>query len=137
MQDPGSRGTITLISQLYKLTHRRTTEELLGMRWRHFIVLSTLADRSPMQQQSLCEAIVMDSNNCVLLLNELESLGYIKRTRDPADRRRHLVEVTEVGIDAYERGQIARESLEDEVLRSLDPGERQSLHHLLVKALGG
>jgi MarR family transcriptional regulator, temperature-dependent positive regulator of motility len=137
VSDTSGKATITLIAQLTKLVHRRTSEELLGMPWRHFIALSALADRSSMSQQSLCESIVMDPNNCVLLLNELETLAYVERNRDPTDRRRHIVAITEQGRDAFDRAQAARATVEDDVLATLDAGERQTLRQLLVKALEG
>ena len=131
-----SKGTITLLAQLTKVVHRKTTEELLGMRWRHFIALSVLYDQPALSQQSLCEALVTDPNNCVLLLNEMESLGYVERKRDPADRRRHIVELTDTGREMFQRGILAREAVEDDVLKALDADERQTLRALLAKALG-
>jgi MarR family transcriptional regulator, temperature-dependent positive regulator of motility len=131
-----TKGTITLLAQLTKVVHRKTTEELLGMRWRHFIALSVLYDQPALPQQSLCEALVTDPNNCVLLLNEMESLGYVERKRDPIDRRRHIVELTDTGRDMFQRGILAREAVEDDVLKALDGEERQTLRALLAKALG-
>lgn len=32
-----SKGTITLLTKPSKVIHRRTTEELLGIRWKHFV----------------------------------------------------------------------------------------------------
>ena len=132
-----SKGTITLLAQLTKVVHRKTTEELLGIPWRHFMALSVLYDQPALAQQSLCEALVTDPNNCVLLLNEMESLGYVERTRDPADRRRHIVELTDSGRDIFVHAILAREQVEDEVLGALDAGERQTLRALLAKALAG
>jgi DNA-binding MarR family transcriptional regulator len=131
-----AKGTITLLAQLTKVVHRKTTEELLGMRWRHFMALSVLYDQPALSQQSLCEALVTDPNNCVLLLNEMESLGYVERKRDPVDRRRHIVQLTDAGRDMFQRGILAREAVEDDVLRALGPDERQTLRALLAKALG-
>ena len=130
-----TKGTITLIAQLTKMIHRRTTEELLGIRWKYFVALSVLSEQPALAQQSLCDSLVMDPNNCVLLLNELESLGYVERRRDRSDRRRHIVELTDSGRQAFERGVQAREQIEDEVLGGLDPDERQTLRALLAKAL--
>jgi len=135
--DISSKSTITLVAQLNKLVHRHVSEEQLGLRWRHFMALSNLTDRSPIPQQLLCESIFVDPNNCVLLLNELESLGYVERTRDAADRRRHLVALTPLGAEAFARAQQARASVEDELLKALDPEERRRLHALLVKAHDG
>jgi DNA-binding MarR family transcriptional regulator len=77
----------------------------------------------------------MDANNVVLLLNELEELGYVTRLRDPHDRRRHLVQITKSGCRALARAEKATEAIEDEVLHSLEPEERMTLLRLLGRAL--
>ena len=79
----------------------------------------------------------MDANNVVLLLNELEELRYVARIRDPGDRRRHLVELTNAGARALTRAERAQEQIEDEVLRGLDAQERATLWRLLTRALQG
>ena len=128
------KGTIVLLTRLAKVVHRRSTEELLGMRLRHYVALSTLRYGAASQQE-LCERLWLDPNNCVLLLNELEDDGYIERRRDPEDRRRHLVDLTPAGLEAFERAQLAQESLEDDVLAALTPDERAELRRLLLTAL--
>ena len=70
-----------MLLHLSKAVHRRSSEELLGMRLRQFLVLSYLNERSPSRQQDLCETLMLDANNCVLLLNELEDAGWTQRTR--------------------------------------------------------
>jgi DNA-binding MarR family transcriptional regulator len=130
-----TKGTITLLAQITKVIHRRTTEDLLGIKWKHFVALSVLFESPEVSQQTLCDQMVMDANNCVLLLNELESFGYVERRRDPTDRRRHIVQLTDAGRDAFERSVRAREAIEDDVLKGLDREERDTLRRLLVKAL--
>ena len=77
----------------------------------------------------------LDPNNCVLMLNDLESEGYVERRRDPADRRRHIVEMTPAGHKAMLAAERAMESLEGDVLGALDPEEREALRALLARAL--
>lgn len=79
----------------------------------------------------------MDANYCVLVLNELESNDLIERRRDPADRRRHLVSMTDEGARALHRAEAAQQSLEDDILGALDEEERATLSHLLRKAIDG
>jgi DNA-binding MarR family transcriptional regulator len=79
----------------------------------------------------------LDANNCVLLLNELETLGYATRRRDPSDRRRHLLELTLSGRQALERAELAQQTVEGDVLRGLSPDERATLNDLLGRALDG
>ena len=107
------------------------------MSLRHYMAISYIADPGGVSQQQLGEILSVDANNMVLLLNELEEAGLTRRVRDPADRRRHMVEMTEEGSAAFERAQRARESLEDEVLAALSAEERETLRRLLAKALEG
>jgi DNA-binding MarR family transcriptional regulator len=130
-------GTITLLTRLSKLVYRKTPESQLGVRLKHFVVLSYLADRDGISQQELGDICAMDANNLVLVLNELEAAGLAQRRRDPEDRRRHIVEVTDAGRTAFQRGERAREAVEDDVLGALDSDERQTLRRLLAKALEG
>jgi DNA-binding MarR family transcriptional regulator len=130
-------GTIALLQRLSKMVMRRTPEELLGMRLRVFVVLSYLADKDGVPQQDLADVLCIDANNLVILLNELESLGYAVRQRDVSDRRRHIVVLTADGRDALRRAEIAREAIEDDILAALDPDERATLQLLLAKALEG
>ena len=130
-----SPGTVVMLVRLAKTVHKRSTEELLGIKLRQMMLLSYLRVAAPALQQQLCESLWMDPNNCVLLLNELEELGYIERRRDPEDRRRHVVDITSDGRKALERAEHAQESLEEEVLAALSEEERATLRELLSRAL--
>jgi MarR family transcriptional regulator, temperature-dependent positive regulator of motility len=128
---------MVLLTRLAKQVYRRSSEELLGMHLRLLMALSYVRDHDETPQQELAEALCMDANNVVLLLNELEDMGYVARRRDPGDRRRHLVELTERGGSALTRAERAQETIEDAVLQALDPSERAILWGLLTRALQG
>ncbi|HEV7161952.1 MAG TPA: MarR family winged helix-turn-helix transcriptional regulator [Solirubrobacteraceae bacterium] len=131
-------GSMVLLTRLAKQVYRRSTEELLGMHMRLVMALSFLRDHDGAPQQELADALCMDANNVVLLLNELEDLGHIARRRDPSDRRRHLVDITPQGRTALASAERAQElAIEDEVLAALDSEERATLWRLLSRALYG
>jgi DNA-binding MarR family transcriptional regulator len=130
-------GLIALLIQINKALHRRTSEELLGMRLKSFLLLGYVRDRGAVSQQELEAGLLMDANSVVLLLNETEAAGFSVRRRDPADRRRHMVELTAAGRAAVERAEKAREGIEDEVLADLSPEERATLRKLLRRVLDG
>src|SRR5437899_11503016 len=113
-------GSMVLLTRLAKQVYRRSSEELLGMHLRLLMTLSYLRDNDSCPQQELAEALCMDANNVVLLLNELEQLGHVSRRRDASDRRRHIVELTAAGRRALARAERAQEAIEDEVLAALD-----------------
>src|SRR6266851_3607812 len=128
-------GLLAQLTQLQKALHRRSTEELLGMRVKPYMALGYIRDHPGATQQELESAMFMDANSVVLILNELEAAGFSVRKRDPQDRRRHMVEMTQAGRRAIERADKAREGLEDEVLAPLSAAERQTLRKLLERVL--
>src|ERR1700716_2053344 len=130
-------GVITQLTQLPKALNRRTSEELLGMRLKSYLVLCYVRDHPGTTQHELERAMLMDANGVVILLNELEAARYSIRRRDPDDRRRHLVELTSAGLRAIERADKARESIEDEVLAPLSPEERLTMRNLIERVLDG
>jgi DNA-binding MarR family transcriptional regulator len=129
-----SPGTVVMLMRLATAIKKRSTEELLGMKLRQLMLLSYLRAGAPALQQHLCEALWLDPNNCVLLLNELEDMGWIERRRDPADRRRHVVDLTSEGQGALERAERAQESIGDEMFAALSDEERATLRSLLGRA---
>jgi len=131
------QGLVSLVTQLNKAIHRRSSEELLGMRVKPYIALGFIRDHPGVSQQELEAAMFMDANAVVLLLNELESARYLIRRRDPQDRRRHIIELTSAGRHALERADKARETLEGEVLAVLSQEERATLKKLMGRVLEG
>jgi DNA-binding MarR family transcriptional regulator len=128
-------GTIVLLTRLARAVFLHSSVELVGMNLRNMVVLAYLRDHPGVSQQKMTEDLSMDSNTGVLVLNDLEDLEYAERRRDPADRRRHLVDITDAGVEALERAELAQGSIEDEILGELSSSERAELRRLLVKAL--
>jgi DNA-binding MarR family transcriptional regulator len=128
-------GSIPLLIRLTRAVYKRATDEVLGMKLKGYMTLSSLRDPGEMPQSDLCIAMHLDPNNCVLLLNALEAEGWIERRRDRADRRRHIVVLTAEGREALTRAEQAMGSLEAEVFGALAPAEREVLHDLLSRAL--
>src|SRR5947209_18597287 len=116
---------------------RRADPELLGMDLRLLMALTYLGDHNGGPRQELVDALCMDAKNVVLLLNELEDCEYLVRRRDPEDRRRHRVQITDAGRAALGRARDHIDAIENEVLQALDADERAVLVKLLARALRG
>ncbi len=134
---PGTPSAMILLPRLAKQVMRRANPDLLGMDLRLLMALSHLADHDGAPQQELVDALCMDAKNVVLLLNELEDRGDLVRRRDPEDRRRHRVHITEAGREALGRARDHMDAVENEVLQALDADERETLVKLLARALQG
>jgi DNA-binding MarR family transcriptional regulator len=131
-----SPGPIVLITRLSRVVFRAADEQALGMKYKAYAGLTLLRDGAQ-TQKDMCAAMHLDPNNCVLLLNEMEAAGHVRRVRDPQDRRRHIVELTPAGKKALAHAERAMEGLEEEVLSALSPDERAQLRDLLDRALSG
>src|SRR3984893_13752970 len=128
-------GSMVLLTRLSRVVYRRASEAVLGMSLKEYMALINLRDQVTVTQQALGDALHLDANNCVLLLNVLEAGHLAERRRDPTDRRRHFVELTPAGRLAVEHADRALESVEDEVLGLLSDEEHATLHRLLLRAL--
>jgi DNA-binding MarR family transcriptional regulator len=137
MESGSGTGLITLLTRVSKALHKRTPEAVLGMKWRDSQALGFLIKHEGVTQQELGDAMLMDDNTIVLLLNELEAAGFSVRRRDPGDRRRHIVEITPAGRRAIERAEKAQEGIEDELLGDLSQDERATLTKLLTRVMDG
>jgi DNA-binding MarR family transcriptional regulator len=129
------QGSMVLLTRLARVVYRRATDEIIGMRLKQYMTLSNLRGPGALPQQELCATMHLDPNNCVLLLNDLEVAGHIRRVRNPSDRRRHIVEITSSGRRALAEAEQALNGVEDEVLATLSAEERETLRSLLARAL--
>src|SRR3954451_4874284 len=106
MSTSGELGSMVLLTRLSRLVYKAASEDALGMKLKAYVTLTTLRN-GPMPQQDLCITMPLAPNTCVLLLNEREAAGHGRRSRDPAARRRHIVEITDDGRRAVARSDEA------------------------------
>jgi DNA-binding MarR family transcriptional regulator len=131
-------GTVLLLARLARTAGHRVGEalEAMQMRTHEFPVLNHLAEAGPLSQQELGVALRINPSNLVGLLDVLEADGLLVRTRDRADRRRHLVELTAAGRNRLAKAWRAAQATELELLAPLTPAERAQLHASLKRLVG-
>lgn len=71
--------------------------EPLGLTFPQYLVILTLLDDAPRFVGALGTRLGMDTGTITPLVKRLESAGFVTRTRDPADERRVLVDLTARG----------------------------------------
>jgi DNA-binding MarR family transcriptional regulator len=106
------------------------------LRPRHVIALDLLSRLGPITQAAMATALTLDPSNVVGLLNELESKGLLVRQRDPTDRRRHIVQLSDHGAAALASSSARYRELENHVFRALSHEERWTIHDLLSRVGG-
>jgi DNA-binding MarR family transcriptional regulator len=109
--------------------------EPLGVRPRHFNVLTVVAANPTISQQDLSRYLNIDANVMVGVIDELEQAGLARRQRNPADRRRHVVDLTKTGLDMLRRGQRFLDAAEAELFAALSDRDRAKLDDLAGRVL--
>ncbi len=110
--------------------------EGIGLSKYHYAVLAALEEDAPASQADLSRRTGIDRSDIVAVVNELETREAIERTTDPADRRRNLIRMTDVGSQLLGELQQIINAAQEELLLHLDPEEREQLVRLLQRALG-
>ena len=68
--------------------------EPLGLTFPQYLVILELLDGAPLSVGTLGTRLDMDTGTITPLVKRLEGAGFVTRTRDPADERRVLVDLT-------------------------------------------
>ncbi|MGH2851287.1 MAG: MarR family winged helix-turn-helix transcriptional regulator [Solirubrobacteraceae bacterium] len=96
-------------------------------------VLAMLAEGVRQTQATIADALGVDPSRLVALLDSLEERGLITRQRDPQDRRRHVVSITDAGTRALGQLRELIVEFENEFFAPLDGQARAQLHELLTR----
>lgn len=99
-------------------------------------VLGALADRGGMSQTRLCELARIEKSSMVIFVDALEAGGWVRRERDPQDRRAHIVQLTPEGARKFAALGSKLYRAQQQFLQPLNAAEVASLTDLL-KRLGG
>jgi DNA-binding MarR family transcriptional regulator len=127
-----SPGLLLALLGQYAMRRLRDAHTGLELSPRQFQLLGVLHDEGPMGQRELGQTTEIDPSILVTLLNPLEAHGLLSRQRDPLDRRRHLVSLTEKGARRLAEAAQAQRDAEDELFAGLDQAQRDQLRDLLV-----
>lgn len=103
-----------------------------GLRPRHVQVLMQLDQAGSSSQQDLIERLGLDPSALVGLLNDLESDGIVERVRDPQDRRRHIVTLSDAGMKSIQLVHESLAAVQDELFGSLNARDLDVLRRVLA-----
>jgi DNA-binding MarR family transcriptional regulator len=127
-----------LLALLGRATQRRFMLAMaeIGVRPAHYGIFTVLDAEGPSPQTRLAAALQIDRGQLVGLIDELETAGLVRRERDPDDRRRQAISLTDAGRERLAVARAACARLEAELLRPLDPDQREALRAALLRLAG-
>jgi DNA-binding MarR family transcriptional regulator len=131
-------GVFLLARELRRQIHELMADEPwaaeAGFRPPCMGALDIVARHQPVSQREISDHLGLDASDVVGVIDILENAGMVQRRRDPTDRRRHAVVLTEFGETAARHFAAVRARAEDRVLADLDPEKRRQLVELLHEA---
>jgi MarR family transcriptional regulator for hemolysin len=98
-----------------------------------WLVLISLKSQRLRNQRELAEAVGIREATLTHHLNTMDKQGWITRRRDPANRRVHLVELTEAGEAAFLRLRDAASAFDQRLRAGLSGDEVAQLEKLLSR----
>ncbi|MFG3305243.1 MarR family winged helix-turn-helix transcriptional regulator [Streptomyces wuyuanensis] len=107
--------------------------ETCGLALRQGTALMLLGTSGFMSQRTLAATLEVDPSIMVGILNDLESAHLVERRRDPSDRRRHIVAITQEGRCLLAKAQQAVTDVEEGLFADLAPEEITALRGLLAR----
>ena len=117
---------------------RRRLEAVLrehDLRLGHHAILAALDDFGPMSQQQLADSLDFDKSHLVGRIDILEERGFVTRTQDPDDRRRHRIALTSAGGTLLDRLRPAAKQSQEGFLEGLTAAQQKTLISLLQQVL--
>lgn len=98
-----------------------------------WLVLISLKSQQMRNQRELAEAVGIREATLTHHLNAMDEQGLITRRRDPANRRVHLVELTEQGEAAFHRMRGAAVAFDEKLRAGFSDDEVACLESLLSR----
>lgn len=123
----GSAANEHLLAQIRAAGHPR-------LRIAHGYVFQLLVDGTPTVGE-IAAALAVTQQAASKSVLELEELGYVRRTADPADQRVRRVALTDDGRDAIEAARAARARLDERLAAGADRRTLRAARRVLVQLL--
>lgn len=127
-------ATATKLRLIVRLINRRAQAEtgVASPTFSEHAVLSWLAERGPLTASALSRLEVVRPQSMTQTLDSLEERSWVKRDRDPIDRRQIIVSLTAEGDAALSVGRALRQAWFTEAMRNeLDEAQRRLLGNAL------
>ena len=132
-QPRNSLGLMLALLGRESMRRLREAHAAHGLTPRQFHILGLLHDQGPLAQSELATETDTAASVLVTQLNPLEAEGLVARTRDPRDRRRHVVMLTAAGTQILHAAAAAQHEVEDDLFSSLNDVQRGQLGQLLMR----
>lgn len=98
-----------------------------------FVVLNSIMSGKGRTLSEFCRLLGYDSGAMTRLLDRIEAKGVIRRVENPADRRSHIVELTEQGLAIFPQARLGTEVAIRRLLAGFNENDAEALRGMLKR----
>jgi DNA-binding MarR family transcriptional regulator len=132
----GTSGAGHIIRRLFQLRTRMWQETVpTDLTGPQYTVLGTLYIHGSMDQRTLGGHAGLDKSTAAPIVERLRGRGLLTITRDPADARRKLLDLTPEGHEIVARTAPFAAEVDEQLLAALTPDEREIFSRLTGRVL--
>src|SRR5262245_24192050 len=128
---------ITLANIAAVAVFERHVGQPFGLRKAEFSLLMLLLANGATPAKRLARTLRLSAPNLTMLIDRMQAKRWLRRERNPADRRSQLIVLSAEGQTLARRTQTAAKTMEQGLLRRLSRAERPMLIELLGKVADG
>ena len=107
-----------------------------GLRKAEFSLMMLLLANGATPAKHLARTLRLSAPNLTMLIDRMQAKHWLRRERNPADRRSQLIVLSAEGMALARRAQTAAKTMEHNFQRRLSRAERAMLIELLSKLAG-
>jgi DNA-binding MarR family transcriptional regulator len=139
-QDPGlpEMNTVSMLGAAYSLLGFDIVDGVVGsgfpIKPHHSAVFGQIRPEG-MRLTDLARGANITPQSMGQIVDELEQLGYVVRTPDPADRRAKLIKLTTAGEQVARQGATTIQHLEERLTKLLGTRDYRKLRSILTTIL--
>jgi DNA-binding MarR family transcriptional regulator len=129
--------TSFVVIRLANLLRQECADRLatIGLSMHQHAILLVLEEFGEAVQKDVAARLSLDGGDLVAFLDGLQEAGLITRDRDPRDRRRQILTITDAGRGVLERAEKRLDDPAGSVLEGLDATDRATLTRLASTVL--
>jgi DNA-binding MarR family transcriptional regulator len=127
---------VTLANITTVALFERHVGQPFGLRKAEYSLLMLLLANGPTAAKRLARTLRLSAPALTMLIDRMQDKQWLRRERNPADRRSQLIVLTADGQALAKRTQAASKAMEASLQRRLSRAERAMLIELLAKLAG-
>lgn len=85
-------------------------------------------------QKQLCDILQLSPPTVAMSIKSLEKRGYVAKREDASDRRRNIVEITDLGSETADKCRLAFDDIDRAMYSGFTDEEKATLTRLFTKA---